>query len=158
MQSKKVKQAIALAADMLMMCGKFKLIDVARNADKSLTDADYSIADLTDRRLAHLKSCAKSYVIHPLSAGDTERLLINVPKKFRADLPEISLCMCSKPGRDAEWVFSMFADLEAWDSNVAMKDAIAQYTAMKADDVRFVRDMLKFSGKKNLAEFYEKAA
>ena len=159
MQSKKVKQAVALAVDTLMMRGAFKMRDAAIMADQSLSEKDYSTADLTDIRLTALMTAVKTYATHPLSDGDVERLLINIPKEFREAMPEIRLCICEKPGSEAEWVGSMFADVDkAWKNNMDMKEDIARHTAMAAEDVRFIYDMLKFSGKNRLIEFCEKVA
>ena len=158
MQSKRVKQAIALSVDTLIMQGPFTIREAAALARGSIHDSDYSVADLIERDMAWLMRAVKEYATHALSQGDMQTLYSRVPDAFRAAMPEVSRCICSKPGREAEWVGVFEASRDAWKLNMEMKEFIAARTAVSAEDARFIYDLLKFTGKETLGDLLVEAA
>lgn len=144
MESKPLKQHIALIVDTMGMAGPVERRAAAEEIYRTTTDDYWSGPDEREARLQYLMGGITTYMNTPLATEDINRIMPNVPAEFRAFLETMPryICISERGGRGARHVMSWRASPEDWDSNFKLKAFVTERATISRDSSRAMRDLL----------------
>lgn len=152
MESKPVKQAIAMALDTIGMEGPVTRRAIAEEVMR--LNPPWSVSDEYDAKLASYQREAKVQMNAPHSRVFIKRELSHIPEEIRDTIRNLPFFICTSPGggRDAVHIRTLLATKEDWEANFALKDRIMQATRFSRDGSRDIRDLLETTGAGCLAD------
>ncbi len=152
MESRPIKQAVAMALDTLGMDGPVTRRAIAEEVMRY--PPPWSVSDEYGAKLALVQREAKVQMNAPHSQEFIERHMGHVPEEIRDTIRNIPFYICISPrgGRDAVHVRALLATKEHWEANFALKDHIVQATRLSRDESRDIRDLLEMTGAECLAD------
>ena len=154
MQSKPLKQIVAMVIDSRGMEGPITRRALAEEVMRMAGNDKWSVADEYGARLAFLQNEITTQMNEPHSAAFIERHMVDIPEQFRDTLRKIPRFICVSPrgGRAADHVMTLIATREHWEANFALKDHIVQATRISRNESRDIRDLLEATGATCLAD------
>ena len=154
MESKPLKQQIAMALDILGMGGPVTRRDVAEEVMRHSTPACWSVADRYDADMAFIQRGVRVLMNETHSPGFIDHHLSSIPEEIRDTLREIPTYICISPrgGRGAVHIRTLMATKEHWAANFELKDRIVQATRLSRNASRDIRNLLDRTGAGCLAD------
>ena len=118
------------------------------------------MADMREARVLYLMREIGTLMKEPLGQDFVDKHLSHLPPELHYLLPNIPrfICVTKRGGRNAEHVLAIYATVEQWENNFALKDDIAHRTGVAAEESRDIGDLLKSRGAGCLADMINGAA
>ena len=158
MESKPLKQHIAMALDHLGMEGPVTRREVAEEAMRYITPDCWSVSDRYEADMAFFQKGIRDLMNETHSPGFIDHNLDCIPEGIRDTLREIPVWICVSPrgGRSAVHVRALLATKEQWEANFALKDNIVQATRLSRNASRDIRNLLDSTGSDCLSDLMKK--
>ncbi len=158
MESRPIKQAVAMALDTLGMEGPVTRRAIAEAVMRY--PPPWSVSDEYDAKLALVQRETRVQMNAPHSPEFIKRHISQIPEEHRATLRNIPLYICISPngGRGADHVRTLMATKEQWEANFALKDRIVQATRLSRNESREISELLETTGAACLADIMTGAA
>lgn len=144
MESKVIKQRIALVTDSMGMNGPVEKRVVAEEVLRQSSNDQWSIADEAEARLRFLIGEVTTYMNAPLPDGLADQIAPNVPAEYAhaiAKLPRF-ICISERGGVHAKHVMAWLATSEEWDNNFQLKAFVAERATASRNAAREIRNLL----------------
>lgn len=160
MESKPLKQQVALVVDTMGMRGLVERRVAAEEVYHSTTEDYWSESDTREARMQYLMAEVTQYMNTPLAAEDINRIMPRVPSEYRAFLETMPrfICVSERGGRGAKHVMAWRASPEDWNSNFQLKAFVAERATISRDASRAMRDLLLANGASCLEDLTLQAA
>lgn len=153
MESRPVKQTVALALDLMATKGRFSVRDVAEQA--YLEGVRFEKLSLTDQRevtIGFLKNEAKLQMKVPLRGDLKEEYIRQLPDKYWPMLEKLAKTICVSKGGNAYHVFTLYATEDDWTAFLSLIDDMTQKIRSAKNSGRNIRDLLRAEGVSTLHE------
>lgn len=160
MESRPLKQQIALIVDTMGMQGLVERRTAAEEVYRTTTDDYWSEGDTREARVQYLMTEITAYMNTPLASEDINRIMPRVPAEYRAFLETMPryICISERGGRGAKHVMAWRASPDDWDSNFQLKAFVAERATISRDASRAMRDLLIANHANCLADLSASAA
>ena len=144
MESKALKQSIALVADSMGMNGPIEKRIVAEEVLRQTSSEKWSIGDEREARLRFLIDQLTAYMGAPLPEGLSAQIIPSVPKEYAHAVERLPrfICISERGGVRAQHVMAWLATPEEWDSNFRLKAFVADRAAASSYAAREIRNLL----------------
>ncbi len=158
MESKPVKQAVAMALDTIGMERPVTRREIAQEVMR--LNPPWSVSDEYDAREASYMREVTVQMNAPHSPGFIKHSLGHIPEEHRATFTDVSYFICISPGggRNALHIRTMLATKEQCEANFALKDHIAEATRVSRDQSREICELLGSTGAVCLADLMSSEA
>jgi len=152
MKSKKLKQAINLALDVMGMKGPVTRRAVAEEVMARTNDKYWSARDERTARVNYLISEIAAAMNQPHGEHIFEAYDVDLPREYWRKISKLPRFICISPrgGAKARHVMTLFATVRHWEANFELKDAIAEATAMSRDESADMMRILRSEEAANL--------
>ena len=153
MQSKPIKQAVALILDTKGMEGPVTRREIAEHVMRLVVPESWSISDKYDAEFAYIQR-EVGVQMGELHSTEFIKRHLNIPEKYRNLLLKIPqfICISSKGGRGSEHIKTFIATREHWAANFDLKGQIVKATRTSQDASRDIRELLEATGAGCLAD------
>ena len=157
MESRPIKQAVALVLDTKGMEGPVTRRELAEEVMKYAMPSQWSVADEYEAKLAHLQREVTLQMGEAHGAEFAKRHFGGLTDALRDTLREVPRFICISPrgGRGSLHMMTLNATKEHWSANFALKDQIAEATRLSAEASREIRDLLESTGVDCLADLLD---
>lgn len=154
MDSKALKQNIALAADFLGMRGPVEKRTVAEEVMARTSHDQWSQADIREAMIRYVMGEITAYFNGPLPVDIQDSIRIVIPPSFRDSIGMLPrfICISERGGVGAQHVMTYLASVEDWDKNYQLKAFVAERAAAARNVARDIRNILIDTGAESLSE------
>lgn len=153
MESKPVKQKVALALDLMATKGRFTVRDVAEQAYlEGVRFEKLSLADQRDVTIDFLRHEAKLQMKVPLRSDLKEEYIRWLPDKYWPMVERLAKTICVSKGGNAYHVFTLYATEDDWTSFLGIVDEMTRRMRTAKNSGRNIRDLLRAENVSNLHE------
>lgn len=144
MESKPLKQQIALIVDTMGMRGPVERRSIAEQVYHATNEDYWSSTDQQEAQIQYIMGEVATYMNTPLAAQDIARILPSVPETYRAFLEAMPrfICISERGGRGSKHVMTWQATTDDWESNIKLKEFVVERGMISTDASRAMRDML----------------
>lgn len=158
MESKSLKQQIALVTDSMGMRGPVEKRVIAEEVFRQTSGIQWSAADDREARVRYLIGEVTVYMNAPLPDNLSEQIAPNVPAEFAAAIAKLPrfICISERGGAHAKHVMAWLATADDWDNNFQLKAFVADRAASSRNAAREIRNLLMDTRKDCLADLSKK--